>query len=151
MSDYQIGYKKPPTQHQFKPGISPNPKGRRPKPKTPDLATIIVDVLNAPIEYQDGGKIKTASGRDLNLMMLVKRAVKGDVDAALALLDVRDQAERRGSAETERIEISDWTPDFAGQTAEQKTRAHLNKKSAAPVEWWAETETSQQEPKHNGK
>jgi hypothetical protein len=138
--DNPIGFKKPPAQHQFKPGMSGNPRGR-PKRNPTDLAAIIVDVLNAPIEYQDGGKIKTASGRDLNLMMLVKRAVKGDVDAALALLDVRDQAERRGSAETERIEIFDWTPDFPGQTAEQKTRAHLDKKSAAPVEWWAETET----------
>jgi hypothetical protein len=146
MSDYQIGYKKPPKQHQFKPGISPNPKGRRPKPKTTDLATIIDDVLDAPIEYQDGGKTKRVAGRDLNLMMLVKRAVKGVVDAALALLNMRDEAERRGRAETEHIEISDWTPDYPGQTAEQKTLAHLNKKSAASVEWWAEPETPEPEP-----
>jgi Family of unknown function (DUF5681) len=138
VSDYPIGFKKPPPRHQFKPGTSGNPKGR-PKRNTTDLATIIVDALKAPIEYQDGGTTKTASGRDLNLMMLVKRAVKGDVDAALALLNVRVTAERRGSAETERIEISDWTPDYPGQTAEEKTRAHLNKKSGAPVEWWVQS------------
>jgi hypothetical protein len=142
MSDHPVGYKNPPTEHQFKPGASGNPKGRPKRLRdTADLAAIIVGVLDAPIEYQDGGQMKTASGRDLNAMMLVKRAVKGDVDAALTLLNVRDQAERRGSAETERIEISDWTPDFPGQTADQKTRAHLDKKIAAPVEWWAETET----------
>ena len=53
--------------------------------------------------------------------------------------------------ETERIEISDWTPDFPGQTAEQKTLAYLNKKSAASVEWWAEPETPEPEPIHSGK
>jgi hypothetical protein len=146
MSDYQIGYKKPPAQHQFKPGVSGNPPGRRKRSPT-DLAAIIVDGLNAPIEYQEGGQVRTASGRDLNVMMLVKRAVKGDVDAALALLRTRAQAERRGSAETERIEISDWPPDFPGQTAEQKTRAYLNRKGTVSAEWWNPTGRTPPEPK----
>jgi Family of unknown function (DUF5681) len=150
MSDQPLGYKKPPPQHRFKPGVSGNPSGR-PKRSTTDLASIIVDVLSAPIEYQDGGKLKTASARDLNVMMLVKRAVNGDVDAALALLRTRDQAEQRGSAETEQIEVFDWTPDFPGQTAEQKTQAYLNKKSATSVEWWAEAATSEPEPNRNRK
>jgi hypothetical protein len=146
MSDYRIGYKKPPAQHQFKPGVSGNPPGRRKQSPT-DLAAVIVDGLNAPIEYQEAGRIKTASGRDLNVMMLVKRAVKGDVEAALALLKIRAQAERRGSAETERIEIYDWPPGFTGQTAEQKTREYLNKKSAASDEWWDQTGKTPSEPK----
>jgi hypothetical protein len=139
--EYPIGYKKPPPGHQFKPGKSGNPKGR-PKRTPKDLAAIITNVLDAPIAYQEDGRTKTASGRELNLMLLVKRAVKGNVEAALSLLKARDQAERRGSAETERIEISDWTPDFPGQTAEQKTRAYQTKKSAASVEWWAADEKS---------
>jgi hypothetical protein len=146
MSDYQIGYKKPPAQHQFKPGVSGNPPGRRKRNPT-DLAAVIVDGLNAPIEYQEGGQVRTASGRDLNVMMLIKRAVKGDVDAALALLRTRAQAERKGSAQTERIEISDWPPDFPGQTAEQKTRAYLNRKGTASAEWWNPTGQNPPEPK----
>jgi hypothetical protein len=150
MSDQPIGFKSPPLEHQFKPGVSGNPRGR-PKRNITDLAGIIVDVLNAPIEYQDGGQVKTASGRDLNVMMLVKRAVKGNIDAALALLKTRDRAQQRGGAETERIEIFDWPPDFPGQTAEQKTLAYLNKKSGASVEWWTEAETQGPEPIQTGK
>jgi hypothetical protein len=145
MSEYQVGYKKPPVPHRFMPGVSGNPKGR-PKRLPTDLAGIIVNVLDAPVEYQEGGRIKTASGRVLTVMMLVKRAVKGDVEAALALLQTRIQAERTGTSQTELIEISDWTPDFSGQTAEQKTQAYLNKKNAAPVEWWTGSDSAQLQP-----
>jgi hypothetical protein len=103
------------------------------------------------VEYQEGGQIKSVPARELNVMMLVKRAVNGDVDAALTLLKTRNQAEQRSTAESERFEIVDWLSDHAGQTAEQKTVAYLNKKSAATTEWWAESESSQAEPKPRGK
>lgn len=141
MSNYEVGYGKPPKSSQFKPGISGNRKGR-PKRGPPDFARAILDVLNAPIEYREGDKVKTASGLELNVKMLVKRAMAGDVDASIALLKIRAQALRGRASGSERLEITDWTPDFPGQTAEEKTRDFARKQNASSFEWWTAKDPS---------
>jgi hypothetical protein len=121
MTDDDVGYKRPPKSRQFRPGVSGNPKGR-PKRKPPALAETIEEVLNAKIEYREGGRTKTATACELSLRMLVDRAVKGDVAAAEHMLKIRKRAERNGDAGVERIEISDWLPDYPGQSGEQKAQ-----------------------------
>jgi hypothetical protein len=55
VSDYQVGYGKPPQHSRFKPGNNANPKGR---PKRGPLvkAEIINNVLNDNIQYTESGK-----------------------------------------------------------------------------------------------
>lgn len=121
MADYEIGYGKPPRSRRFQQGVSGNPKGR-PKKKSSPLAQTINKVLNAPIQYRVRGRTKVASAQELSLKMLVDRAVSGDLEAAELVIKIRERAERHGDAGVEPIAISDWMPDYAGQSGEEKSR-----------------------------
>ena len=141
MPDYEVGWGKPPKASQFKPGASGNPRGR-PKRKPTDLATAITDVLNAPIRHQEAGQQRTSPGWELNLRMLIRSALQGDADAAMAVLTFWMKAQRKSSGK-QRVEIEDWLPDYEGQTAEQKTREYARKRSAVAAEWWSEPKQKQ--------
>lgn len=145
MPDYEIGYGRPPKASQFKRGVSGNPNGR-PKRKASDLTAMIVDVLNSPIRHREGGQLKTTPAWELNLTMLVRRALGGDVSAALAVLEFWVRAGRRKSG-MQRVVIEDWLPDYEGQTAEEKTRDFARKQNAAATEWWSRPTVAQPEEK----
>jgi len=122
MASKKVGYGNPPDETKFKPGVSPNPKGRPPKPKPTALGEIVRDVLNSPIQYLKNGKTKTTTLRELVIKLLIERAAKGDLAAAEHVLKVRAQAKRDGEMGIETLRIVDWLPDRAGQTGEQKTQ-----------------------------
>jgi hypothetical protein len=121
MADYEIGYGKPPKSRRFQAGVSGNPKGR-PKRGPIAFAETIEKILNAKIEYRERGRTKVATAQELSLRMLVDRAVSGDLEAAEIVLKIRERAERTGDAGVEQIEISDWMPDYPGQSGEQKAK-----------------------------
>lgn len=135
MSDYEIGYGKPPKASQFKPGVSGNRKGR-PKRALSNLAMEILEVLESPIRHRDGTQEKTSPARELNLRALMQRALRGDPDAAMAVLRHWTRAERSKTGK-QRVIVEDWLPDYPGQTAEEKTRAFAGKQNAPPTEWWS--------------
>lgn len=140
MSSYEIGYGKPPKASQFKPGVSGNPKGR-PKRQPSELATLILGVLESPIRHRDGGQEKITPAWELNLIAMVRRAVAGNVDAAMAVLGLWIRAERSKTGK-QRVVIEDWLPDYSGQTAEEKTREFARKQNAAPTQWWSQSGTT---------
>jgi Family of unknown function (DUF5681) len=135
MSDYDVGYGKPPERSRFKPGVSGNPKGR-PKRRPIELAGLIERVLNAPMAYRERGRTRTTTRQELALRKLIEDAVKGDPGAAEQILQVRAYAKRLGDVGVTRLQIADWLPDYAGQTAEQKTQEVAGTDSAPPLEWW---------------
>ena len=149
MTDYEIGYGKPPRSGRFKPGVSGNPKGR---PKRGPLVAgeIISGVLNAPMKYQDRGRAKIATRQELALKLLVDRAVAGDLQAAEDVLKFRTHAQRIGDAGIERLEISDWLPDHAGQTGQQKTKDLLEKGVADSAEDAGGLDSDQATEAHQG-
>ena len=118
MSEDSIGYGKPPKYTRFKPGTSGNAKGR-PKRKVPAAGEIIDNVLNAAAEYRERGQTKTAARRELTLRNYVMRALGGDVRAAEMLLKLRAHAQRFSDTGVQRLEVTDWLPDYTGQTADQ--------------------------------
>lgn len=60
MTDYTIGYGKPPRASRYKPGTSGNPRGR-PKRQSLSLADIIDHVLGARITYREQGRVASSN------------------------------------------------------------------------------------------
>ena len=85
-ADYDIGYGKPPDHSRFKPGRSGNPRGR-PKGKR-NLRTAILEELNRRVVVREGGKEREVPKWLMALMALNAQAMKGNVRAALAVLEM---------------------------------------------------------------
>ena len=79
--DNEVGYGKPPKEHQFKPGQSGNIKGR-PKSRKSGL-TDISGLLNEPVKVKAGGKVREMGPFEAGFRKLAKRAVDGDLRAIL--------------------------------------------------------------------
>lgn len=112
MNDGKVGYGKPPKHSRFKKGVSGNPKGR-PKRQPPELGEVIKAVLDATVDYSEGGRTQTASRRELAVRRHLRNALKGDIGAAEALLKIRSQAQKKQGAAATLVEICDLLPDDA--------------------------------------
>lgn len=121
MNDDYVGYANPPRKHQFPKGRSGNPKGR---PKRPVLSAdqIIANVLKRPIIIHNDGRETAISFAELLVRTLVKRSLEGDIASANALLRLRSHAERFADPGVEAIYVTDWLPDYPGQTGLEKTK-----------------------------
>lgn len=137
MSDFEVGYGKPPKHTQFKVGNRANPKGR-PKRAPLAKAEIIHDVLNELAQYTEGGRRKTSTRHELVIKKVLSETLNGDMKAAVLLLNLYEHAQKFGDAGVQVITIHDWQPDYPGQTAEQKTREFAAQGEAAAPEWWKE-------------
>ena len=83
MSDYKVGYRKPPKSGQFKRGKSGNPKGR-PKGSL-KLATDLAAELNEQITVREDGKARRVSKQRALIKSLMAKALQGDVRATAAV------------------------------------------------------------------
>jgi len=84
MSDYKVGYRKPPKSGQFKRGKSGNLKGR-PKGSL-KLATDLAAELNEQITVREDGKARRVSKQRALIKSLMAKALQGDVRATAAVL-----------------------------------------------------------------
>ena len=98
-SNEQVGYGRPPKHSQFKPGQSGNPKGRPKGAK--NQKTIFQEALDTQIAYLEQGKRRMASRRELMILKLVEKALKGDPRAINILLE-KDAAFEETERKTER-------------------------------------------------
>jgi Family of unknown function (DUF5681) len=114
MSDRKGSHRNPPEHSRFKKGVSGNPNGR-PKRQPPQLGEVIKSVMDAAVEYHEGGRTKKASRRELSVRRHLKKALKGDVGAAEALLKIRAQAQVKRDATTQVVQICDLLPNDAPQ------------------------------------
>jgi hypothetical protein len=84
MSDYKIGYAKPPKSGQFKRGKSGNPKGR-PKGSL-KLAIDLAAELNEQITVREDGRARRVSKQRALIKSLMAKALQGDIRANAAIL-----------------------------------------------------------------
>jgi hypothetical protein len=85
--DYEVGYKKPPKNTQFKKGQSGNPAGRpKGKVKVANPAEVFGDVMAGLFPVNDNGKPRNISLLRAFFISEVKKALKGDNAAAKRVL-----------------------------------------------------------------
>jgi hypothetical protein len=135
MSDFEVGYGKPPKLSRFKVGNRANPKGR-PKRVPLAKAEIIHNVLSETAQYTEDGRPKTATRHELAIKKVLSETLKGDMKAAVTLLNLYAHAQKFGDAGVQIITVHDWQPDYPGQTAEQKTQEFATQGEAVAPEWW---------------
>lgn len=78
---YTVGYKKPPTEHQFKPGHLRN-GSQKTSEKAPDIAAL----FDKPLQVKRGGKTVAMHPFEAELTSLGKRALKGEPRATKLFL-----------------------------------------------------------------
>ena len=80
-----VGYGRPPREHQFKPGQSGNPKGR---PKgARNEATILQDVLNRKVTIRDGGRSRKIPVMEGIILRIIDDSLKGNTKSASFILN----------------------------------------------------------------
>jgi hypothetical protein len=80
-----VGYGNPPREHQFKPGMSGNPKGRPKGAK--NESTILRDILAQKIENRSGGRVRKISVLNGILLRIADDALKGNTKSAAFILN----------------------------------------------------------------
>ena len=92
MSDYKIGYKKPPKHTQFQKGQSGNPKVR---PKgVKNIATDIKEELEEFVTITEGGQSFQVTKQRALIKSLLVKATQGNVSAAQTLLTLKAHVEQ---------------------------------------------------------
>ena len=80
-----VGYGRPPREHQFKPGQSGNKRGR---PKgSKNEATMISELLNRRIEIRQNGNVRKITLLEGILLKFAEDALKGNPKSAAFLLN----------------------------------------------------------------
>ena len=110
MAEYEVGYKKPPRDSQFKSGNRANPHGRRGRQKPRTEAEIVRDVMNGRVDFREGFNSKRASRIEVMIKSYGEAALRGDVRAAEALLKIRAEFSDNGAIEPKvvRLEEHKW-------------------------------------------
>ena len=78
--DYEVGYRRPPKEHRFRPGEIHNPRGRPSRPK-PTLAEILTRVLAEIETIEINGERRRRTNAEIIAMALLQKAIAGDVTA----------------------------------------------------------------------
>jgi hypothetical protein len=81
----EVGYGKPPRAHQFKPGQSGNPKGRKKGVK--NEATILQELLQQKVALNDRGRKRKIMLLEAVLRRIIEDCLRGNTKSAAFLLN----------------------------------------------------------------
>lgn len=109
--EYEVGYRKPPKAHRFKPGQSGNPNGRPKSAKS--LNTIVREVMLEKVPVRTGSTERRVSRAEALVMKQLELASKGDLRALMHLLQLFQAA------------VPDQPPGAADGAPEENSEADL--------------------------
>lgn len=93
---YQVGFGRPPLEHQFSKGQSGNPSGR---PKgSKNLSDVIAASLAQRVTVTIDGKRRSISKLDAAVTQMANKAAAGDRHAAKLIIELLHQSETRDDA-----------------------------------------------------
>lgn len=85
MDEYEVGYKKPPAKHQFRKGVSGNPRGRKSE-KTTSATEMLQKELDTIITVREGGKEIRISKKEAMIKAIVNDGITGKGKARSELI-----------------------------------------------------------------
>jgi Family of unknown function (DUF5681) len=133
-NEYRIGPGRPPREHQFKPGQSGSPKGRKRKPQSliPDLKEIYKRAFNQEITVAQGEREQVLTMWDAGMQQLSIQFAKGDRHARRDLFWI---AERLGNDLLMPTKANNETlaPDHQAILDDYVTRRTQRNAPSAPV------------------
>lgn len=84
--DYEVGYRRPPKQHQFKKGASGNPSGRR--KGVLNSKTVLSEIFSKPVMTIEAGQQVEVNAIHALFLKLMSDALKGNMKAGIYLANL---------------------------------------------------------------
>jgi Family of unknown function (DUF5681) len=97
--EYEVGYRKPPKDTQFKPGRSGNPSGHKKHLKS--RKTVAMETLNKRILVTEAGRQRRITIHEAIWTTLATNALKGDIRSMAFLLKSIEQCDLPSDSNTE--------------------------------------------------
>ena len=91
-----VGYGRPPVEHQFKPGQSGNKKGR-PKGRK-GIRQMFRDLANRKVAITENGRRRNITKAEVALTQIINKAAAGSERALTLFIDLMQQAESSTSS-----------------------------------------------------
>jgi hypothetical protein len=101
---YEVGYGKPPTHTQYRPGQSGHP-GRRKGVR--NLKTDVKRTLAMPVKVKEGGRTRTRSTQEATLMVLREKALKGNTRALERIVELAFRFNNDEAGQAEQLPAAD--------------------------------------------
>lgn len=89
----EVGFGRPPKQHQFKPGRSGNPKGRPKKPRYASAEEALAQVAHEKRKIRTSKGIRLVSDFERGVAAMIKNVLQEDVRAAIMFLRLCEEYE----------------------------------------------------------
>jgi hypothetical protein len=126
-NEAEVGYGKPPPQHQFKSGQSGNPKGRPRGAK--NESTILREIFGRKIENRSAGRVRRITILEGILLRITDDSLKGNTKSAAFLLN---RYAAMVSGEPQLNDISDDDREVLEAFAQRLEARHAANKKEKP-------------------